>query len=110
MDLPFSLLSSKWIPINRVDGSRDKIAPHEITSDYVSNPTISFDWPRPDFDLAAHELLIGLLAVAFPPKGQRDWLHYFHTPPTPEELRGAVQLELTLASPYTFQRKITRLL
>jgi len=91
MYLPFSLLSSKWIPINRADGSRDQIAPHEITSDYVSNPIISFDWPRPDFDLAAHEFLIGLLAVAFPPKGQRDWLHYFHTPPTPEELGGAVQ-------------------
>ena len=93
MDLPFSLLSSKWIPINRADGSRDQIAPHESTSDYVSNPIIAFAWPRPDFDLAAHELLIGLLAVAFPPKGQRDWLHYFQNPPSPEEL-------LTAFTPY----------
>src|ERR1700719_1901789 len=47
--------------------------------------------PRPDFDLAAHEFLIGLLAVAFPPKGQCDWLRYFHTPPTPEELQEVFQ-------------------
>jgi len=88
---PFSLLSAKWIPVKRADGSRDPIAPHEITSDLDSNPIVSFAWPRPDFDLAAHEFLIGLLAVAFPPKGQRDWLHYFQTPPTPEELREVFQ-------------------
>jgi CRISPR system Cascade subunit CasA len=88
---PFSLLSAKWIPIKRADGSRDPIAPHEITSDLDSNPIVSFAWPRPDFDLAAHEFLIGLLAVAFPPKGQRDWLRYFHTPSTPEELPEAFQ-------------------
>ena len=88
---PFSLLSAKWIPVKRADGSRDPIAPHEITSDHDSNPIVSFAWPRPDFDLAAHEFLIGLLAVAFPPKGQRDWLHYFHIPPTLEELREVFQ-------------------
>jgi CRISPR system Cascade subunit CasA len=91
MDPPFSLLSAKWIPINRADGSRDRIAPHEITSDHDSNPIVSFAWPRPDFDLAAHEFLIGLLAVAFPPKHRNDWLRYFHTPPPPEELREAFQ-------------------
>ena len=88
---PFSLLSAKWIPVKRADGSRDPIAPHEITSDHDLNPIVSFAWPRPDFDLAAHEFLIGLLAVAFPPKGQRDWLHYFHIPPTLEELREVFQ-------------------
>ena len=88
---PFSLLSAKWIPVKRADGSRDPIAPHEITSDHDLNPIVSFAWPRPDFDLAAHEFLIGLFAVAFPPKGQRDWLHYFHIPPTPEELREVFQ-------------------
>lgn len=87
---PFSLLSAKWIPVKRADGSRDPIAPHEITSDHDSNPIVSFAWPRPDFDLAAHEFLIGLFAVAFPPKGQR-WLHYFHIPPTLEELREVFQ-------------------
>jgi CRISPR system Cascade subunit CasA len=91
MDVPFSLLSAKWIPIKRADGSRDPIAPYEIASDLDSNPIVSFAWPRPDFDLAAHEFLIGLLAVAFPPKGQRDWLHRFHTPPAPEELREAFE-------------------
>ena len=60
------------------------------TSDF-SNPIISFNWGGLDFDLASYEFMIGLLAVAFPPKGQRDWLHYFHTPPTPEELREVFQ-------------------
>ena len=91
MDLPFSLLSSKWILINRADGLRGRIAPYEITSDYVSNPVVSFAWARPDFDLAAHEFLIGLLAVAFPPKGQRDWIDNFHSPPGPEKLQEAFQ-------------------
>jgi CRISPR system Cascade subunit CasA len=91
MDPSFSLLSAKWIPVKRADGSHDPIAPHEITSDLDSNPIVSFAWPRPDFDLAAHEFLIGLFAVAFPPKGQRDWLRYFRTPPPPEELREVFQ-------------------
>jgi CRISPR system Cascade subunit CasA len=91
MDVPFSLLSAKWIPIKRADGSRDPIAPYEIASDLDSNPIVSFAWPRPDFDLAAHEFLIGLLAAAFPPKSPRDWLAFYHSPPAPEELRDAFQ-------------------
>jgi hypothetical protein len=46
---PFSLLSANWIPVKRAGGSRDPIAPHEITSDLDSNPIGSFAWPRPDF-------------------------------------------------------------
>lgn len=89
MDLPFSLLAAQWIPVSRADGSTDHIAPHEITSDHDSNPIVFFAWPRPDFDLATHEFLIGLLAAAFPPKSLRDWLSHYHQPPTPEELRKA---------------------
>lgn len=85
----FSLLSAKWIPAQRADGSRGPIAPHEITSDHDANPIVAFAWARPDFDLAAHEFLIGLLAVAFPPKSDGDWLEHYHTPPSPEKLREA---------------------
>ncbi len=85
----FSLLAAKWIHVRRADGSSDLIAPHDITANHNSNPIAAFAWPRPDFDLAAHEFLIGLLAAAFPPKTPRDWLALYRTPPTPEELREA---------------------
>lgn len=91
MDLPFSLLASQWIPVGRSDGSRDHVAPHEVTSDHELNPIVFFAWPRPDFDLASHEFLIGLLAAAFPPKGPRDWLQHYLRPPAPEELRKALE-------------------
>ena len=50
------------------------------------DPIIAIDWPRPDFRIATLELLIGLLALAAPPRDLPAWLAAWRKPPPPEEL------------------------
>jgi CRISPR system Cascade subunit CasA len=87
----FSLIHGAWISVRLADGTVKSIAPFEITSNYETNPVVAFAWPRPDFDLAAHELLIGLLAAIYPadPRKQDAWIELFHKPPTAVELETA---------------------
>lgn len=86
----FNLLSEAWLPIRRANGDFDHISPAAITSEHHTNPVIAFAWPRPDFDLAAQEFLIGLLAAIFPtdPRDPDQWTRLFHEPPPPEDLRA----------------------
>ncbi len=46
--------------------------------------------PRPDFDGAVTEFLIGLLAVALAPVDEVDWEGRWQTPPTQSELAAAL--------------------
>src|SRR3984893_8898225 len=62
----FALFHAAWMPVRLSDGRVKTIAPLEITSLYDTNPVIAFAWPRPDFDVASHEFLIGLLATVYP--------------------------------------------
>jgi CRISPR system Cascade subunit CasA len=88
----YNLIRKKWIPVKRLNGE-DRIAPFEITSQYDSNPIVAFAWPRPDFDLASYEFLIGLLAAIYPadPREPKQWMKLFHTPPSPDELAAAFE-------------------
>lgn len=65
------------------------IRPAEIVSDLDGDCAIAPDWPRPDLDIATHELLIGLLAIAMPPRGYENWQALWHTPPSTETLDAA---------------------
>jgi CRISPR system Cascade subunit CasA len=85
----FSLLTSQWLPVRRLGGEIEWIAPAAITSGAADNPIVAFAWARPDFDLAAHELLIGLLAVVLPPRDDEDWEGRFLSPPSEAELATA---------------------
>jgi CRISPR system Cascade subunit CasA len=89
----FNLIREKWIPVTRLKGQFESIAPFEITSQNDANPVVAFAWPRPDFDLASHEFLIGLLAAIFPadPGEPKQWLKLFHEPPSPDELAAAFE-------------------
>jgi CRISPR system Cascade subunit CasA len=87
--MSFSLLTASWIPVRRACGAVDWISPSQLTSAAQDGAPVAFSWPRPDFDLAAHEFMIGLLAVAFPPRDEREWLRRYHEPPTPDELAAA---------------------
>ena len=45
--------------------------------------------PRPDFDGALQEFLIGLLTAALLPANEEEWLTHWMTPPSPSELLKA---------------------
>jgi CRISPR system Cascade subunit CasA len=64
-----NLITDAWIPVRRLDGSRDVIRPDQIAEADVDFP----DWPRADLNLACLELLIGLVYLADPPQDPRDW-------------------------------------
>jgi CRISPR system Cascade subunit CasA len=87
----FSLVHGAWIPVRLADGTVKSIAPFEITSQHDTNPIVAFAWPRPDFDLASHEFLIGLLAAIYPAdlREPKQWVRLFHEPPSPAELEVA---------------------
>ena len=76
-----NLITDRWIPARRHDGSRTTIAPHEM-----ADPALAFpDWPRPDLNIACLELLAGLVFMADPPHDAEDWAA--RQVPDPERLR-----------------------
>lgn len=82
-----NLIDDPWIPVVRRDGLRETIAPWEITGG--TEPLIRLDAPRPDFNGALIQFLIGLAQTAIPPGDNRDWRRMFKTPPPPNELKDA---------------------
>ena len=82
-----NLIDDPWIPVVRRDGTRETIAPWEITGG--TEPAIRLDAPRPDFNGALIQFLIGLAQTAIPPGDNRDWRRRFKTPPPPDELKAA---------------------
>lgn len=89
----FNLLREAWIPAERLKGGVEWIAPYQLTAHHENNPIINFAWPRPDFDLASHEFLIGLLAAIYPadPSRADQWTRLFHQPPAPDQLAAAFE-------------------
>lgn len=86
---PFNLLTGRWIPVKRRSGAVLFIAPHEITSDYNSDPIVELAAPRPDFNGALIQFLIGLIQTTFSPADPRTWRKYQGAPPPVEELERA---------------------
>jgi len=89
----FSLIHSAWLHVRFADGTVGTSAPFDLVSaPKPDNPVVAFAWPRADFDLAASELLIGLLAAIYPADSQRPstWRKLFDTPPLPSELTAAL--------------------
>lgn len=68
------LLYDEWIPVLRKNGESDFIAPHQITSDYTTNPVIELNASRPDFNGSLIQFLIGLVQTACPPESDKEWV------------------------------------
>jgi len=83
----FNLIDEKWIPVTRRDGSQVTIAPWEVTDRFQENPIISLSAPRPDFDGALVQFLIGIVQTAAAPVNNIEWKRKLAKPPAPEELR-----------------------
>jgi CRISPR system Cascade subunit CasA len=84
-----NLIDDRWIPIRRADGSTDKIAPWEITQDIhdEKRKIIAVASPRPDFDGALTQFLIGLLQTACTPETEDAWWGWQEKPPLPDALK-----------------------
>ena len=84
---PLNLIIDAWLPVRRHSGASTRVAPSGLTEGIEDDPIVAFAWERPDFDAAAVELVIGLLATACADRlGRRVWLDWWERPPTPMEL------------------------
>lgn len=85
----FNLINDKWIPVRRLDGAQEIIAPWQITENIDSNPIVALDANRPDFNGALIQFLIGLVQTTMAPKKERGWRTGFNKPPEEGELKIA---------------------
>lgn len=85
--MSFNLITKPWLPVRRRSGDTERIPPWQINDRIQEDPIVGFAWPRADFNGAAHEFLIGLLATAAPPEDEDAWDHWWAQPPTPDELQ-----------------------
>lgn len=85
----FNLIQSPWIPVRRKSGTVHLLTPSEITQDMESNPVVAIAWPRPDFNRATLEFLIGLLSTVHLAEDDNDWQELWLNPPAPGELEKA---------------------
>ncbi len=87
--MKFNLIDEKWIPVKRKDGTPDRIRPWEVTDDFEKNPVVALDAPRPDFNGALIQFLIGLVQTTFAPANRIEWKQKLKTPPSPDQLKAA---------------------
>ena len=83
----FNLIEAAWLPVQRRSGAVERISPWQLNDLIDEDPFIALAWPRPDFNGAALEFLIGLLATAAAPESDEDWEEWWVSPPTPDVLQ-----------------------
>ena len=83
-----NLITDPWIPVIRKDGP-DKIMPWQTAE--TENPVIEINAPRPDFQGALYQFLIGLLQTCFAPEDEDAWKECWEKIPAPDELKAAFE-------------------
>ena len=83
----FNLIFASWLPVRRRSGIVESIPPWRIAERIDDDPFVALAWPRPDFNGAAHEFLIGLASTAAAPNDEDEWEDWWLTPPPPEDLK-----------------------
>ena len=82
----FNLLTETWLPAARRSGTVTHVRPADVTAGVDEDPFVGFAWPRPDFNAASLEFMIGLLSTAAGPENEDAWLSWWQEPPRPERL------------------------
>jgi len=81
-----NLITDPWIPVIRKNG-KDTIMPWQIAE--TENQVIEINAPRPDFQGALYQFLIGLLQTCFAPEDEEEWKEYWDNFPELDELKDA---------------------
>jgi CRISPR system Cascade subunit CasA len=89
--MTYDLRREPWIPWRRRSGMVEWGPPAMLVSQIGDDPVVALATPRPDFDGALQEFLIGLLTVALAPAGEADWQALWDDPPTVETLQKALE-------------------
>lgn len=81
-----NLINDAWLPVIRASGEKDKIAPWQIAE--RNDPVMELNAPRPDFQGALYQFLIGLLQTCYAPADSDEWLEKWEDPPDERVLRA----------------------
>jgi CRISPR system Cascade subunit CasA len=84
--MPFNLIHEAWLPVRRASGQGLWIKPADITADLSGDPVVALDFPRPDWNAAITEFLIGLFTCALAPEDEKKWRRYWLDPPSSDAL------------------------
>jgi CRISPR system Cascade subunit CasA len=91
--MSYDLRTEPWLPFVRLSGDKEWGPPDLIVDAISSDPVVALASPRPDFDGALTEFLVGLFAAAFHLDSEDEWRRFWSSPPSREQLRAAL-LEL----------------
>jgi len=80
-----NLITDPWIPVIRLNNSTDTICPWQIAE--KDNPVMEINAPRPDFQGALYQFLIGLIQTCFAPEEENDWSYFWEKMPEEKELQ-----------------------
>lgn len=83
-----NLVEDPWIPARRRSGASGSIAPWQLCDGFVEDPWVSVAAPRPDFDGALVQFLVGILQTCAAPEDARGWRRLLRQPPGPADLRA----------------------
>lgn len=89
--MPYDLRYESWIPWQRRSGAVEWGPPEILLEDLDGDCVVDVAAPRPDFNGALQEFLIGLLTTALLPEDDREWERIAAVPPAPEDLRAAME-------------------
>src|SRR5690554_2786523 len=88
--MSYDLRFESWIPWRRKSGSIEYGPPATLVDALDGNCVVGLATPRPDFDGALQEFLVGLLTAALLPADDAEWSRMARQPPTPSALREAL--------------------
>lgn len=91
--MTYDLRREPWIPWRRRSGAVEWGPPAVLVSRMTksdADPVVALAAPRPDFDGAIQQFLIGLLSAALQPEDEAAWLEGWRSPPTVEKLQAAL--------------------
>ena len=85
----FNLITTPWLEVRRASGTREVIRPCEMTEGFDTDPILALDFPRPDWNGALTEFLIGLTFLGLAPDDAEDWAELYRAPPSAAALENA---------------------
>lgn len=88
-----NLINDAWLPVIRASGKKEQIAPWQIAE--RNDPVIELNAPRPDFQGALYQFLIGLLQTCFAPADHDVWLQFWEEPSDGAKLHACFSAEST---------------
>lgn len=88
--MSFDLRYEPWIPWRRLNGVVEWGPPALLLDDLDGNCVVEVAAPRPDFNGALQEFLIGLLTTALLPSDDDEWAARTAVPPTVEQFHDAL--------------------